>query len=50
MMELLPNGQLETPKGLDRGAPWSAPDILAQTTVEFINRVIASESEEDSMM
>lgn len=46
MMELLPNGELVTLKGLDHGAPWSAPDILAQTAAEFIDRVSAAASED----
>jgi pimeloyl-ACP methyl ester carboxylesterase len=50
MMELLPNGELVTLKGLDHGALWSAPDVLAQRTIEFVDRVVVAESEEDSMM
>ena len=50
MLELLPNGELVTLGGIDHGAPWSAPDMLAQTTVEFINRVVASESEDGPTM
>ena len=50
VLELLPNGELATLKGLEHGAPMKAPDIVAQTTVEFINRVVASESEGGSTM
>jgi pimeloyl-ACP methyl ester carboxylesterase len=39
----LGNSRLITLKGLDHGALWSAPDVLAQTTTEFIERVVASE-------
>jgi pimeloyl-ACP methyl ester carboxylesterase len=48
MMELLPNGELVTLEGLDHGAPWSAPDTLAQITIEFIDRVVAEESGDSS--
>ena len=48
--ELLPDGELATLKGLDHGAPWSAPGIVAQRTVEFTDRVAAVESEDDSAM
>jgi hypothetical protein len=48
--ELLPRGQLATLEGLDHGAPWSAPDIVAQRTIEFIDRIVVPESEEESMM
>ena len=37
--ELLPRGELVTLPGLDHGAPWSAPDVVAQRTIEFIDRV-----------
>jgi pimeloyl-ACP methyl ester carboxylesterase len=42
----LGNSRLITLKGLDHGAPWSAPDVLAQTTTEFIDRISASESQD----
>jgi hypothetical protein len=42
--ELLPHGELATLKGLDHGAPWSAPDVVAQRIIEFVKRVVASES------
>jgi len=38
--ELLPRGELVTLGGLDHGAPFSAPDIVAQTIVAFIDRVV----------
>jgi pimeloyl-ACP methyl ester carboxylesterase len=41
--QLLPHGELFTLEGLDHGAPGSAPDIVAQRAVEFIDRVSASE-------
>jgi pimeloyl-ACP methyl ester carboxylesterase len=41
MMELLPNAELVTLKGLDHGAIWQAPDVVTQRTVEFIDRVAA---------
>ena len=37
--ELLPNGELATLEGLDHSAPWSAPDIVAQRIIEFVDRV-----------
>ena len=40
MMELLPNAELVTLKGHDHGAIWTAPDIVAQKAVAFIERVI----------
>jgi pimeloyl-ACP methyl ester carboxylesterase len=36
--ELLPNGELTTLRGLDHGAPWQAPDVVAQRAMEFIER------------
>ena len=44
--ELLPNGELTTLKGCRHLAPLEAPNVVAQTTVEFINRIVASESED----
>jgi 3-oxoadipate enol-lactonase len=37
--ELLPRGELVTLPGLDHGAPFSAPDVVAQRAIEFIDRV-----------
>jgi lipase len=37
--ELLPRGELVTLPGLDHGAPWSAPDVVARKTIEFIDRI-----------
>ena len=37
--ELLPNGETTTLEGYDHGAIWSAPDIVAQRAVNFIDRV-----------
>ena len=48
--ELLPNGELATLEGLDHMAPVDAPDIVAQRTVAFIDRVAAAESKDDSRM
>lgn len=48
--ELLPRGELATLKGLDHSAPWEAPDIVAQRTIEFINRVVAAESDNSPTM
>jgi pimeloyl-ACP methyl ester carboxylesterase len=39
--ERLPRGELVTLGGLDHGAPWSAPDSVAQAIVAFIDRVAA---------
>jgi pimeloyl-ACP methyl ester carboxylesterase len=39
IMELLPNGETTTLEGYDHGAIWSAPDVVAQRTIEFIDRV-----------
>ena len=44
--ELLPRGELATLEGLDHLAPWEAPDVVAQTTVEFIDRVAGAESKD----
>jgi len=46
--ELLPCGELATLEGLDHLAPWNAPGIVAQRIIEFIERVVASESEGSS--
>jgi len=43
--ELLPRGELVTLKGLDHSAPSEAPDVVAQRIIEFIDRVVAAESE-----
>jgi pimeloyl-ACP methyl ester carboxylesterase len=37
--ELLPCGELATLEGLDHGAPWNAPGIVAQKTIGFVHRV-----------
>lgn len=37
--ERLPNGELVTLEGQDHGAPMGAPDVVAQRTVEFVDRV-----------
>jgi hypothetical protein len=47
MMDLLPNAELVTLKGLDHGAIWQAPDTVTQKIIEFINRVTASEGQDD---
>jgi pimeloyl-ACP methyl ester carboxylesterase len=44
--ERLPNGELEILEGQHHGAPMAAPDVLAQRTVAFIDRVVAAESKE----
>jgi len=36
--ELLPCGELLTLEGLDHGAPFEAPDVLAQKIIEFVER------------
>ena len=36
--ELLPNGELAILEGHHHGAPLDAPDVVAQKTVEFIDR------------
>lgn len=41
--EMLPRGELATLEGLDHSAPWSAPDVVAQSTIEFIDRFAALE-------
>jgi pimeloyl-ACP methyl ester carboxylesterase len=38
MMELLPNAEMVTLKGHDHGAIWTAPDVVAQQAIEFIDR------------
>ena len=38
--ERLPNGELATLEGQDHGALMAAPDVVAQGTVEFIDRVL----------
>jgi len=38
--EQLPNGELAILEGQDHGAPMGAPDVVAQRTVEFIDRVL----------
>ena len=38
IMELLPNGETTTIRGHDHGAIWSAPDVVAQRAIEFIDR------------
>jgi haloalkane dehalogenase len=48
--ELLPCGELATLEGLDHMAPWSTPDIVAQKTVEFIDRVGAADSRDRTSM
>ena len=37
--ELLPHGGLAILEGQDHGAPMGAPDVVAQRTIEFIDRV-----------
>jgi len=44
MMELLPNAEMDSLEGHNHGAIWSAPDLVAQRTIEFIERMIASGS------
>jgi pimeloyl-ACP methyl ester carboxylesterase len=44
--ELLPGGELVTLEGLDHGAPGSAPGVVAQEAIEFIDRFAASEPED----
>jgi len=39
--ERLPCGELVALEGLDHSAPFSAPDVVAQTMVAFIDRVAA---------
>ena len=41
--ELLPRGELATLEGLDHSAPFSAPDVVAQRIVAFIDRVQKTE-------
>jgi pimeloyl-ACP methyl ester carboxylesterase len=41
--ELLPRGELATLKGLNHMASWEAPDVVAQSTIEFIDRFAALE-------
>ena len=38
MMELLPNAEMVTLKGHNHGAIWTAPDVVAQKAIEFIDR------------
>jgi pimeloyl-ACP methyl ester carboxylesterase len=38
--EMLPHGELAILEGQDHGAPLGAPDVVAQRTVEFIDRVL----------
>ena len=40
--DLLPNGGLATLEGLDHMAPWVAPGVVAQRTMEFIDRCEAA--------
>jgi pimeloyl-ACP methyl ester carboxylesterase len=42
--ELLPRGELATLEGLDHSAPWSAPDVVSQRAIEFIDRVATLKS------
>lgn len=46
--ELLPRGELATLEGLNHMAPWDAPDIVAQRTIEFFDRVVTVESGDSS--
>ena len=46
--ELLPRGELATLEGLDHGAFWAAPDVVAKRIIEFVDRVAVAESEDSS--
>ena len=50
MMELLPNGEMVTLQGQNHSAPWRATELVARTTIEFIDRVVASEPEDSPTM
>ena len=44
--ERLPNGELAILEGLDHGAPMAVPDVVAQRTIAFIDRVVVAESKD----
>jgi len=47
IMGLLPNAQTTTLQGYDHGAIWSAPDVVAQRTIAFVDRVAGVDSTGD---